>query len=121
MRRIGLVVVLAVRLLAPLAVEGQQGGQVHRIGYLGTTPPATPSLMRLREALVGRLAELGYVEGKNLEIVWRFSDGRPERFPSLAAELVGLNVRIIVTAGSQATKAAKDATNTIPVVLIGVA
>ena len=77
--------------------------------------------MRIRDAFVGRLAELGYVEGKNLEIVWRFSEGRPERFPSLAAEFVRLNVHIIVTAGSQATKAAKDATSTIPVVLIGVA
>jgi putative ABC transport system substrate-binding protein len=108
-------------LVAPLVAEGQSAAQVYRIGYLGVTPPTTPSLMRLRDAFVGRLAELGYVEGKNLEIIWRFSEGRPERFSALAAEMVGLNVQIIVSAGSQATKAAKDATSTIPVVLIGVA
>jgi putative ABC transport system substrate-binding protein len=110
------VVVTAVGIAA-----GQPVGQVHRIGYLGNIAPTTPALMRARDAFVGRLAELGYVEGKNLEIVWRFSDGQPERFPTLAAELVRSNVRVIVAGGSQATKAAKDATTTIPIVLIGVA
>jgi hypothetical protein len=77
-----------------LASEGQPAGQMYRIGYLGTAPPTTPPLTRTRGVFLGRLVELGYFEGKNLEILWRHSEGRRERFPGLAAELVSLKVHL---------------------------
>jgi putative ABC transport system substrate-binding protein len=101
-------------LTAPLAAEAQQT-QVYRIGLLGT---ATPSLMftwvaALREGL----RERGYVEGQNIAIEYRWGEGKPERFPGLAAELVGLKVDIIVTSGPHAIRAAQRATSTIPIVM----
>lgn len=93
----------------------QAPGKVYRIGYLhGSTPGA----MELRnEAFRQGLRELGYVEGKNLTIEWRYADGSPERLPALAAELVRLKVDVIVTAGSSSTHAAKQATSSIPIVM----
>lgn len=92
-RRKLLLLILALGLLvAPLAVEPQQAGKVHRIGHLtpGFPPtPATPD--RILEALRQRLRELGYVEGVNVVIEYRFSEGKMERLPALAAELVRLN------------------------------
>src|SRR3989442_13464934 len=93
MRLIGLAVILAVSLFAvPLAAEGQQAGKVWRIGVLSTvrTPP-------LEEAALKSLRELGYVEGRNLVLEWRFSEGRDERFADFAAEFVRLKVDLIVT------------------------
>jgi ABC-type uncharacterized transport system substrate-binding protein len=69
------------------------------------------------DALRKGLRELGYVEGQNLIIDYRSADGRPERFPQLAAELVRLNVDLIVTRGTPAVMAAKNATGTVPVVM----
>jgi putative ABC transport system substrate-binding protein len=106
----------AVFLAAPLAVEAQQPGNSYRIGYLGTSPPSTPYSLRNVEAFRQGLGELGWVEGKNIVIEWRYSAGRGERFPDLAAELVRLKVNVIVAAAAPATHASKQATTTIPIV-----
>jgi putative tryptophan/tyrosine transport system substrate-binding protein len=113
MRRIGLAVVLALSLLAaPLAAQAQQAGKVWRIGFLygPTSDDSIVAAFRLG------LREHGYVEGQNLLIEWRLAEGRFDRLPSLAAELVGLKVDIIVTLSTEAALAAKKATASIPIV-----
>src|SRR3989454_10160504 len=102
-------------LVAPLAARAQQVAKVYRIGILETIP-ATRNATNL-DALRKGLRDLGYVEGRNLVIEYRSADGRPERFPDLAAELVRLKVDLIVTRGTPAAKAAKQATGTIPEVM----
>jgi putative ABC transport system substrate-binding protein len=108
----------AALLAAPLAAEAQQAGQVYRIGMLERTSPAmnAANLDGFRRGL----RELGYVEEKNFVIEYRSVDGRDERFPALATELVHLKVDVIVTRGTPGTRAAKNATGTIPVVTVGV-
>jgi putative ABC transport system substrate-binding protein len=105
--------ILAV-LLASLAAEAQEAGKVYRVGVLETTPIAlnAPNLNAFRLGL----KELGYVEGRNLVIEYRSADGRPERFPALATELVRSKVDLILTRGTPAVIAAKNATPTIPIV-----
>src|SRR5215467_1619268 len=93
--------------------EAQQTKKIPRIGYLGA---ASPTRGR-REAIRQGLRELGYVEGKNIFIEYRYAEGKPDRLPALAAELVRLKVDVIVTASSQATRSAKQATSTIPIVM----
>ncbi len=116
MRSIGLAVVLAVSLvLAPLAVEAQQVG-TRRIGLLETSSPS-PARVQLWETLRQRLRELGYLEGQNIAFESRFAEGKPDRLPGLAAELVALKVDVIVTSGTPASLAAKQATLTIPIVM----
>src|SRR5262244_816169 len=118
MRLIGLF--LAFRLvLVPLIAEAQAPGKVWRIGLLETTSPAL-NIANL-DAFRQRLRELGYVEGQNFVIEYRSADGRPERFPALAAELVSRKVDLIVTRGTPAAIAAKEATSTIPVVMAAIA
>ena len=99
-------------LAAPLAVEAQQ---VHRIGMLETTPVALNAANL--EAFRQGLRALGYVERQNYAIEYRSADGRAERFPGLAAELVRLKVDLLVTRGTPAALAAKKATRTIPIVM----
>jgi putative ABC transport system substrate-binding protein len=101
-------------LAAPLAAEAQQPAKVPRIGFL-TTPSPTAAAYYL-EAFREGLRELGYVEGKTIAIEYRFAEGRPERLPALAAELVRLKVDVIVTGGPPAPEEAKQATSTIPIV-----
>ena len=107
----GAVAVLAV----PLAAEAQPTGKVYRIGILEAIPAAqnAANLGALRKGM----RNLGYVEGRNLIIEYRSADGRAERFPDLASELVRLKVDLIVTRGTPAARAAKNATGTIPVVM----
>ena len=102
-------------LAAPLAAEAQQGGKVWRVGFLsgGARPPDGAPPAALRQAL----RELGYVEGTNVISEGRWAEARRERFPDLAAELVGLKVDVIVTTGGQAASAARQATTTIPIVI----
>ena len=100
---------------APLAAKAQQAGKVYRIGVLETRSIALNAANI--DAFRQGLRELGYKEGQNLEIAYRSSDGRDERFPSLASELVRLKVNLIVTRGTPAALAAKNATGTIPVVM----
>ena len=105
---------LASLLLTTSPVASQQT-KVPRIGFLGATYSSTNSA-RIEGFRQG-LRELGYVEGKNIVIEYRWAEGKSERLPDLAAELVRLKVDIIVTAGPAATRAAKEATSTIPIVM----
>jgi putative ABC transport system substrate-binding protein len=98
-------------------VHAQQPARIPRIGIL-ISPSASAYSARV-EAFRQRLRELGYVEGKNLVIEYRYADGKLDRLPDLAAELVGLKVDIIVTIGPGPTLAAKKASGTIPIVFAG--
>ncbi len=106
-----IVVVLCVGAIA----EAQQPKKVPRIGFLSATSPSTISA-RL-EAFRQGLRELGYVEGKNIVIEYRYAEGKLDRLSELAAELVRLKVDIIVSAGPPPTRSAKQATVTIPIVM----
>ena len=97
-----------------VAAEAQQPTKVPRIGYLSTDSPTT--IAERIEAFRQGLRELGYAEGKNIVIEWRFAEGKADRLPGLAAELVRLKVDVIVTSGPAATRAAKEATVTLPIV-----
>ena len=120
MRVIGLAVVLTLSLtLAPLAAEAQPAGKTYRIGFLANVPPTTPQVARNWDGLTQGLREHGYVEGKNLQIERRYAEGRPERWPELASELVRLKVDLIVVNTTPAAVAAKKATSTIPIVFVG--
>jgi ABC-type uncharacterized transport system substrate-binding protein len=104
-------------LAAPLAARAQPAGNVYRIGFLGNTPRTKDAASeRFHREFVQALREVGWVEGQNTIIERRYSDGRVERFPGLAAELVHLNVDVIVTSAAPAALAAKQATTTIPIV-----
>jgi len=104
----------AVLLAAPLASGAQQTRKVPRIGVLGgQSPEMSPPILALREGL----RELGYVEGQNIAIEWRWAQGKDERYPDLAAELVKLKVDIIVAPTTAGAKAAQRATKTIPIVM----
>src|ERR1700693_775723 len=101
-------------LAAPLAAEAQAPAKVPRIGFLSVLS-LTDNRHDLEACRQG-LRELGYGEGQNIAIEYRFAEGRPERLPALAAELVRLKVDVIVTTGPPAPEAAKQATGTIPIV-----
>jgi ABC-type uncharacterized transport system substrate-binding protein len=116
MRRKILSVVLTILFLAAVnPAQAQQPTKVPRIGFLGATYPST-NTARI-EAFRQGLRELGYVEGKNIVIEYRWAEGKTERLPDLAAELVRLKVDIIVTAGPAVTRPVKEATSTIPIVM----
>jgi len=100
---------------APLVAEAQQAKKVSRIGYLIPNSPSTNPART--EAFRQGLRELGYVEGRNIVIEYRYAEGKLDRLPALAAELVRLRVDVIVTAGPLPTRAAKEATTTIPIVM----
>ncbi len=101
-------------LLAPLVAEAQQVAKVPRIGYLTGSRAANP---HLTEAFRQGLRDLGYVEGRNVVIEYRDAEGKYDRFPALAADLVALKVDVIVVTNTPAALAAKQATRTIPIVL----
>jgi ABC-type uncharacterized transport system substrate-binding protein len=118
MRLIGLAVVLAVGLtLAPLAAEGQPAAKVYRIGLLGGSTPSSPEAAHVWGGFFQGLRELGYVEGQNVAFEGRFYEDRIERLPALAAELVRLQVDVIVAGAAPAPEAAKHTTSTIPIVM----
>jgi putative tryptophan/tyrosine transport system substrate-binding protein len=96
-------------------LEAQQATTFHRIGFL--VPGSSATFSARIEALRQGLRDLGYVEGKNIVIEYRYAEGKLERLPTLAAELVRLKFDLIVTAGSEATAAAKNATKEIPIVM----
>jgi putative tryptophan/tyrosine transport system substrate-binding protein len=102
----------------PFASEAQQAGKIPRIGVLFPGSPATFAL-RTKAFLQG-LGELGYLEGKTIAIEWRWAEDKVERLPELAAELVRLNVDVIVANGTPAIKAVRNATKSIPIVMAGV-
>ena len=97
-----------------LAAEAQQATKISRIGYLTVSPSVFPGP---RRGISAGLRELGYIEGKNIVIEWRYTEGKLDRIPAIAAELVRLKVDIIVSGGPTATRAAKEATSTIPIVM----
>jgi putative tryptophan/tyrosine transport system substrate-binding protein len=113
MQRIGLAVMLTVSLIvAPLAAGAQQRAKVPRIGILSSDAASTRE-----EAFRQGLRDLGYVEGQNVAIESRYADGRFEKLPGLATELVRLNVDVIVASPTEAIRAAQGATKTIPIVM----
>ncbi len=116
LRTIGLISTLALGLLAgPLPIEAQQAGKIPRIGILrGSTPSySMPTINAFRKGL----RDLGYVEGKNIVIEYRYAEGKRERLPDLAAELVRLKVDVIVVTGNRTIRVVKKATSTIPIVV----
>ena len=116
MRRIGLAVVLIPCLaLAPLVAKVQPAERVFRVGVILTG--ASDVAQHLNKSLGEGLRELGYVEGRNLAFERRSAEGQPERLPRLAAELVQLNLDVIVTGSNPAIAAVKRATTTIPIVM----
>jgi putative tryptophan/tyrosine transport system substrate-binding protein len=117
-RRTFLTVVGGSILAAPLAAEGQQPGKLPVIGYLGANTPSAES-QRIA-AFVQRLRELGWIEGRTIAIEVRWAEGRNERFVEIAAEFVRLKVDVIVTAGTAAVVAVKQATSAIPIVFAAV-
>src|SRR5215831_13630812 len=109
------ILVAVVMLTVPVIAEAQQPKKVSRIGFLNFS---SLSIIPARiEALRQGLRELGYVEGKNIVIEYRWAEGKPDRLPALAAELARLNVEVIVTGGSTSTGTAKEVTTTIPIVM----
>jgi putative tryptophan/tyrosine transport system substrate-binding protein len=101
-------------LAAPLAAEAQQAGKVYRVGYL--TAGSVTANPRVLEAFRHGLRDLGWVEGQNIVIEYRSAEGRFDRLPDLAAELVRLKVDVIAAAPTPAALAAKNATGTVPIV-----
>ena len=109
-------ILVAVVLLAlGVIAEAQQLAKVPRIGFLSAASPSTISARV--DAFRQGLRELGYLEGKNIVIEWRFAEGKLDRLPALATELVRLKVEVIVTAGPTNTRAVKEVTTTIPIVM----
>jgi putative ABC transport system substrate-binding protein len=114
MKKAGVLSILVLLAVAVIA-QAQQPTKVPRIGYLSATSPSA-NVGRI-EAFRQGLRELGYVEGKNIVIEWRYAEGKFDRLPALVAELVRLKVDVIVTSGPQSTRVAKEATVTIPIVM----
>ena len=112
---LGFSVIAFMLVMAGVAVEAQQPTKIPRIGRLGIASQSA-ELARI-EAFRSGLRDLGYVEGKNIVVEWRFADGKLDRLPVQAAELVRLKLEIIVSAGSTPTRASRAATSTIPIVM----
>ncbi len=112
MQRVGLAVVVTFSVLAaPLVTGAQQAQKIPRIGFLSLGASAPP------DAFVQRLRELGYTDKQNVAIEYRFAEGRHEVMSTLARELVGLNVDVIMAFGDEAIAAAKKTTSTVPIVM----
>ncbi len=120
MRKAGVLSILFVLVLLAVAViaEAQQPTKVPRIGYLKALNPVTES--DRSEPFRLALRKLGYIEGQNIAIEYRNAEGKLDRYPELAAELVRLKVDIIVTTGGTPTLAATNATKTIPIVMLSI-
>ena len=103
----------------PLAARAQQPGKLPTIGFLGANTPSAQS--QWTAAFVQRLRELGWIEGRTVAIEYRWAEGRSERFAEIAAEFVRLKVDVIVTSGTRAVLAAKQATSVIPIVFAAAA
>src|SRR4030095_16597016 len=111
------IITLVVVLAAAVIAEAQQPKKVARIGYLSSLSPSSESTRA--EAIRLALRELGYIEGQNIAIEYRYAEGKLNRYPEVAADLVRLKVDIIVVAGgSGVIRAARNATKTIPIVMV---
>jgi ABC-type uncharacterized transport system substrate-binding protein len=116
-KSVGLSIIAFVLVVAGAVVQAQQPKKVYRIGYLATGGPAIETRS---EAIRLALRELGYIEGQNIAFEYRYAEGKFDRHPALATELVGLKVDIIVVSGGAIPiGAAKNATKTIPIVMVG--
>jgi ABC-type uncharacterized transport system substrate-binding protein len=114
------VLTLSAMLLAlSFPAHAQQPKKVYRIGYLSALEPAGEKVRS--EAILNGLRDLGYIEGQNIAIEYRYSEGKVDRAPQLAADLVRLKLDVIVVAGGDRwIQAAKNATKTIPIIMVGV-
>jgi len=117
-KKIFYVALCAMLLALCSSADAQQTEKIPRIGYLVSSDPATESTRS--EAIRLALRELGYIEGQNIAIEYRYAEGKQDRWPALAAELVSLKVDlIVVTGGAIWIRAVKNATKTIPIVMVG--
>ena len=116
-RRTFLATLVGGLLAAPLAAEAQPREKLPRVGYLSPGSPSEPLRRRRLEAFRQGLRELGYVEDQNIVIEPRWAEGKYDRYPALAADLVRLKVDVIVPVGGAATQAVQQATRTIPIVM----
>ena len=108
-----LVALVTAALLGGSAIPAPAGAEpLPKIGYLGFGAATPPTYFR------NKMRELGYTEGKDVDVEYRFADGRPERLPELARELVNAKVNVIVAIGDEAIVAAKSATRTIPIAMV---
>jgi putative ABC transport system substrate-binding protein len=114
---VGLSLIAFVLVVVVAVVEAQQPTKVPRIGYLSSFDPATESTRA--EGIRLALRDLGYTEGQNIAFEYRYAEGKLDRFPELAAELVHLKVDIILSGVARLIRAAKNATKTIPIVMMG--
>src|SRR6188768_3344311 len=105
--------------IGPFAANAQQVAKVPTIGFLGQL--SSSAMSEWTAAFVQRLRELGWIEGRTVAIEYRWGEGRSERFPEIVAEFVRLKVSVIVTGGTAAVIAAKQATSVIPIVFGSVA
>src|SRR5262245_49042648 len=114
MTRLAVAFLTLALLAAPLAAEGQLPAKVYRIGFLGNLNQAIskPTVDAFRQGL----RELGWVEGQNVSIEYRWADGNLERLPALALDLLKAPLDVIVVAGGPAVRAAQQATRTVPIV-----
>jgi putative tryptophan/tyrosine transport system substrate-binding protein len=109
-----LIWLLTTFLLENIYAEAQQPTKIPRIGFLVTTDRDAPNIEPFRQGL----RELGYIEGQNILVEYRYAEGKNERFPSLVAELVRLKVDAIVSGNNSAVLSAKQLTKAIPVVMV---
>jgi len=114
---VGLSVIASVLVVTGPVAQAQQPKKIHRIGYLSNGNPASES--GRTETIRQALRELGYIEGQNIAFEYRYAEGKPDRYPELAAELVLKANIIVVAGGSRPVRAAKNATKTIPIVMMG--
>jgi len=119
-RRTVLGAVAAMLVTLPFASQAQPAARVYRIGFLGAASASAPVSARRVEAFRRGLRELGYIEGKNVIVDFRWAEGDADRLPEFARELIRLRVDVLVTQGTTATRAAKEATSTIPIVMLAV-
>jgi putative tryptophan/tyrosine transport system substrate-binding protein len=120
MRRRAVVLTLGGLLARPLSGTAQPATKMARIGFIGGTAPDPTTLRNFVEPFRQGMRELGFVEGQNFTIEFRWAEGKPERLPGLLAELIALAPDVLVTAGPRPAMLAKDATTTIPVVAVAV-
>ncbi len=111
-----LIVVIVMQLAVGMIAHAQQAGKIFRIGFLDSSTAS--GMAGLVEAFRQELSKLGWIEGKNIAIEYRFGEQQNERLPELAADLVRLKVDLIVVAGTPSVLAAKKATTTIPIVMV---
>jgi putative ABC transport system substrate-binding protein len=116
-RREFIVLLSAASAAWPAVATAQRTGKLHRIGFLAGGARPTPIEGTVYEGFLQGMRQLGYVEGKDFTVEWRFAEGEYERFPQLAADLVRLNVDVIVLGAMAAVRPTQQITRTIPIVM----